>query len=112
MTFRSLAFAAAAILAAGFAAAQAAAQSSPLSRNFGSSTAPLGGAGQAPSLWHYGQSYSLYYDKPPAGNAGTGPSYQPSLRNDPYYGPDYVDRYDRGERFGPVWRWRDRHHRR
>jgi hypothetical protein len=109
MKFRSLALTATPILAAAFAAPQTAAQSSPLSRSFGSSTSPLGGSTQAPSLWYYGQSYSLYYDKPPAGSAGAGPSYQPSLRNDPYYGTDYVDRYDRGERFGPVWRWPDRY---
>ena len=90
------------MLAAAFGAADALAQSSPLSRGFG--TAPLiDGTAQAPSLWYYGPSYSLRYDRPPTG--GAGPGYRPSLRFDPYYGSDYVDRLERGQRFGPIPEW-------
>ena len=92
----------AALLAAVFATTEAAAQSSPLSRSFG--TAPtIGGSTQVPSLWYYGPSYSLRYDRPPPG--GAGPGYRPSLRSDPFYGPDYLDRVERGQRFGPIPEW-------
>jgi hypothetical protein len=73
--------------------------SSPLSQSFNRS--PLSGnsgSTQAPSLWYYGPSYSLYYDRPPPG--GTGPIYRPSHHYDPFYGPDYFDRYERGHLFG------------
>jgi hypothetical protein len=76
----------------------AAAQSSPLSRSF--STPSLGGSTQVPSLWYYGPSYSLNYDKPPPGGAGQ--AYRPSLHFDPYYGYDYQERFERGQRFGPL----------
>jgi hypothetical protein len=88
-------------IAAAFAAADAAAQSSPLSRGFEAGP-PLGGSTQVPSLWYYGPSYSLRYDRRPP---GAGQPYRPSLRNDPYYGPDYVDRLERGQRFGPIPEW-------
>jgi hypothetical protein len=85
------------------AAPSALAQSSPLSRSFSNSTSPLGGATtQPPALRYYGQSYSLYYDKPPAGGVDPGPAYAPSLRYDPYYGPHYLERFERGQRFGPL----------
>lgn len=95
MALRSHAIAIA--VTAAFGGANAAAQSSPLSRSFEAGT-PLGGA-RVPSLWYYGPSYSLGYDRPPP---GAGQPYRPSLRSDPYYGPDYGDRVDRGQRFGPV----------
>lgn len=102
MALRSSLAAFAVVLAAAFTAADAAAQSSPLSRSFG--TAPMiGGSTHVPSLWYYGPTYSLRYDRPPPG--GAGPGYRPSLRNDPFYGPDYVDRLERGQRFGPVPEW-------
>ena len=105
MDVRSNAVALAVMLIAAFAAADAAAQSSPLSRSFG--PAPLiGGSREAPSLWYYGPSYSLRYDRPPPGGAGQ--IYRPSLRNDPFYGPDYVDRLERGQRFGPTPEWAPR----
>jgi len=94
----------AAVTTAAFAASEAAAQSSPLSRSFGAS--PLAGRShQAPALWYYGPSYSLGYDRPPA---GAGQPYRPSLRNDPFYGPDYGDRFERGQRFGPLAPWHER----
>jgi hypothetical protein len=94
--------AAAALLAlAALWAADAAAQSSPLSRSF--STPSLGGSTQVPSLWYYGPSYSLNYDKAPPG--GAGPTYRASLHFDPYYGPDYQERLERGHRFGPLAPW-------
>jgi hypothetical protein len=92
-------------MAAAFAAADAAAQSSPLSRSFEAGP-PFGGSAQVPSLWYYGPSYSLRYDRRPR---GAGQPYRPSLRSDPYYGPDYVDRLERGQRFGPVPAWPYRH---
>lgn len=102
MYFRSTAFAAAILAGAAFAISPAAAQersSSPLSQSF--TRSPLaGGPTQAPSLWYYGPSYSLYYDRPPAGAARTGPVYQPSPFADPYYGYDYLERSERGHRFG------------
>jgi hypothetical protein len=103
MSFRSFAAAIALIASTVLIAPPASAQSSPLSRSF--NTAPLSGGmtTQPPSLWYYGQSYSLYYDRPPPGAAGR--SYQPSLQYDPYYGPDYLDRVERGQRFGPVSPW-------
>jgi len=70
--------------------------SSPLSRSF--SSAPLGGSAQAPALWYYGPSYSLYYDQPRG--AGTGPVYRPSHQFDPFYGRDFLERSERGQRFG------------
>jgi hypothetical protein len=85
-------------IAAAFAASNAAAQSSLLSRSFESGS-PLGGSARVPSLWYYGPSYSLGYDRPPP---GAGQPYRPSLRNDPYYGRDYLDRLERGQRFGPL----------
>jgi hypothetical protein len=100
MAFRSTATALAIAVSAAF-AATAAAQSSPLSRSFEAGT-PLGGGTQVPSLWYYGPSYSLRYDRRPP---GAGQPYRPSLRNDPYYGPDYVDRLERGQRFGPIPEW-------
>lgn len=108
MAFRSLAFLAALLALAALSTPEAPAQSSPLSRSFSTST-PLGATTtQPPSLWYYGQSYSLYYDRPPAGAAGTGPVYRPSLQYDPYYGPDYLDRIERGQRFGPLPPWHER----
>jgi len=104
MAFRSLAFVAALFASGALAAPEASAQSSPLSRSFNS--APLsGGPSQPSSLWYYGPSYSLYYDRPPPGAVGTGPAYRPSLQYDPYYGPDYLDRVERGQRFGPLSPW-------
>ena len=95
------------------AAPPASAQSSPLSRSFEASTAPLSGRSTQPNaLWYYGQSYSHYYDRPPAGITDTGPSYRPSLRSDPYYGKDYIDRVERGQRFGPLAPWPHRLHER
>lgn len=97
MAFRRTFAILAAIMAAA-AASEAGAQSSPISQSFGAS--PLAGRShQAPALWYYGPSYSLGYDRPPA---GAGQPYRPSLRDDPFYGPDYVDRYERGQRFGPF----------
>lgn len=102
MYFRSAALAAAILAGAALAISPAAAQdrySSPLSQSF--ARPPLGGTtAQAPSLWYYGQSYSLYYDRPPAGSAGTGYTYQPSPLFDPYYGYDFLERSERGHRFG------------
>ncbi len=96
MSIRSNIAVAIAILA--FTPANAAAQASPLSRGFESGS-PLGGSTRVPSLWYYGPSYSLGYDRPPQ---GAGQPYRPSLRNDPYYGQDYLDRLERGRRFGPL----------
>ena len=84
--------------------APALAQSSPLSRGFGAG-APFGGRAQVPSLYYYGPSYSHGYDRPPP---GAGQRYRPSLRNDPYYGRDYVDRLERGQRFGAFPPWYER----
>jgi hypothetical protein len=42
----------------------------------------------------------LNYDKPPPGGAGQ--AYRPSLHFDPYYGYDYQERFERGQRFGPL----------
>ena len=92
----------AALAALALAAAPAIAQdrgSSPLSRSFTQSS-PLSantGGVQPPSLWYYGPSYSLYYDRPPPG--GTGHVYRPSHHYDPFYGYDYLDRYERGHLF-------------
>jgi hypothetical protein len=109
MRFRSYEIAAAVLALVALASPPASAQSSPLSRSF--NTAPLsGGTTQPPSLWYYGPSYSLYYDRPPAGAVGTGPAYRPSLRYDPYYGPDYLHRVERGQRFGPLSPWPQRFH--
>jgi len=102
MAFRTPLFAAAISVTAALASANASAQSSPLSRSF-SAPPPMGGSVQVPSLWYYGPSYSLRYDRPPPG--GAGPSYRPSLRSDPFYGPDYLDRVERGQRFGPIPEW-------
>jgi hypothetical protein len=71
--------------------------SAPRSLGFGAG--PLGGSAQAPSLWYYGPSYSLYYDRLPPGLPNPGQPYRPSLRSDPYYGYDYLDRSERGHRF-------------
>lgn len=74
--------------------------SSPLSQSFSRSSPLSGNSGsvQAPSLWYYGPSYSLYYDRLPPG--GTCQIYRPSHHYDPYYGYDYFDRYERGHIFG------------
>lgn len=104
MSLRRSVFFLAAAAAAAIAAADAAAQSSPLSRSFGASPL-IGGGAQAPALWYYGPSYSLGYDRPPA---GAGQPYRPSLRDDPFYGPDFVDRFERGQRFGPLAPWHER----
>lgn len=101
MSVRSSVAAITIAMAAAFAAANAAAQSSPLSRSFETGS-PLGGSTRVPSLWYYGPSYSLGYDRAPP---GAGQPYRPSLRNDPYYGPDYLDRQERGQRFGPLPEW-------
>ncbi len=101
MVHRSPALAAAFLALAVFAAAPAPAQdlySTPLSRGF--AAPPLRGSVQAPALWYYGPSYSLYYDRPPAGATSTGPAYRPSHRTDPFYGRDFLERSERGERFG------------
>ena len=88
-----------AVLAVASAATALAAElSAPRSLGFG--TGPLGGPSQPPSLWYYGPSYSLRYDRPPSGTANPGPPYQPSLQSDPFYGSDYLDRSERGHRFG------------
>ena len=78
--------------------ALAAELSAPRSLGFG--TSPLGGPSQPRSLWYYGPSYSLRYDRPPSGTANPDPPYQPSLQSDPFYGSDYLDRSERGHRFG------------
>lgn len=104
MTFRSYGMATLLLALAALAAPGAAAQSSPLSRSF-NSTPLSGGPSQPSSLWYYGPSYSLYYDRPAPGSVGTGPTYRPSLQYDPYYGPDYLDRAERGQRFGPLSPW-------
>lgn len=70
----------------------------PLAHGF-SASARMGASVQAPALWYYGPSYSLYYDLPPGGAAGTGPAYRPSHRSDPYYGRDFLERSFRGQRF-------------
>jgi hypothetical protein len=102
MKFHTIFFSATILAIAPLAISPAIAQeraSSPLSQSF--TRSPLvGGPTQAPSLWYYGPSYSLYYDRPPAGAAGTGPVYQPSPFADPYYGYDFLERSERGHRFG------------
>ena len=80
------------------------AQSSPLSRGFATGS-PFGGRTQVQSLYYYGPSYSRGYDRPPA---DVGQPYPPSLREDPFYGPDYIDRLDRGQRFIPFRPWYER----
>ena len=86
---------------AAFAAADSAAQNSPLSREFEAAT-PLGGNAPVKSLWYYGPSYGLRYDRAPP---GAGQPYRPSLRDDPYYGPEWADRMERGQRFGLPAEW-------
>ncbi|HEY7608844.1 MAG TPA: hypothetical protein VIF14_06395 [Alphaproteobacteria bacterium] len=88
----------AAFAAAATADASAAELSAPRSLGFGPSA--LGSAAQTPSLWYYGPSYSLRYDRLPAGAPHPGQPYRPSLRSDPFYGSDYLERSERGHRFG------------
>lgn len=90
--------------ACALAATEAAAQNSPLSRGFEAGS-PLGGSPPVTSLWYYGPSYSLRYDRAPP---GMGQPHRPSLRNDPYYGRDWAERQERGHRFGPLPEWPDR----
>ena len=97
MTSRSRATAIAVALSAVAAAHTAAAQNSPLSRGFEPGP-PLGGSAPVTSLWYYGPSYSVRYDRAPP---VAGQPYRPSLRDDPFYGPDYAERLERGRRFGP-----------
>jgi hypothetical protein len=101
MGFPSRAAALAITVTVACAAPDAAAQPSPLSRVLEGGS-PFGDGVQVRSLWYYGPSYSLRYDRPPT---GAGQPYRPSLRNDPYFGPDYADRLERGRRFGPVPEW-------
>ncbi|MFO0989336.1 MAG: hypothetical protein U1F37_18575 [Alphaproteobacteria bacterium] len=97
MAYRSHAAAIAVALAAAAAAHTAAAQNSPLSRGFAPGPA-FGGSAPVTSLWYYGPSYGVRYDRAPP---GAGQPYRPSLRDDPFYGPDYAERLERGWRFGP-----------